>query len=194
MTYKPPQNNIPHSIPGHISQDEGLWLSKMAKNRVVLEIGCFRGRSTAYLSSTATHVVTCDSFAGQASLRGDQTPVDFREVEREWKLNIEHLGFSEKATLYSSRSEHAFEEIAHAFGRSFYFMFIDGGHDEKSLRADVLYSSLLENHGVIAFHDYFDSRYPAVKTIVDSWRAETDLITEPFHTINSISAYQILHQ
>ncbi|MCW3126042.1 MAG: hypothetical protein JWO03_1700 [Bacteroidetes bacterium] len=178
-------------IVGHISKDEGLWLSQVSADCQVLEIGCFRGKSTAYIASTANFVVCCDGFCGQKILRTDQKPVDFTEVKRDFEKNLKALGLYDRIKLYPKISELAFEEISVNHGKSFQVAFIDGGHDEASVLADLKYSDLILNGGIIAFHDYHDIRYPDVKKTVDRWSLNNSSRIKKFSSIGTIQAFHL---
>lgn len=51
----------------------------------------------------------------------------------------------------------------HDFG----LVFVDGGHDDESVRADMRFTELLSPGGVIAFHDYCSAKFPGIKRVVD---------------------------
>jgi predicted O-methyltransferase YrrM len=48
-------------------------------------------------------------------------------------------------------------------GEGFDLIFVDGGHDRATVESDfAFYCPLLSGHGLIAFHDAVDERFPAV--------------------------------
>ena len=156
-------------IPGHLSLEEGLWLSCIAKGRIGLEIGSYKGRSSCFIGLTAKILFCCDAFCGQKKIRSDQNIVDFREVRSAWHANVLSHELIAQIELIESRSEEAFDVIREKCSGQLDFIFIDGGHDFESIRQDLKYTKLLVEGGVVAVHDYFYSYYPGVTMAVGQW-------------------------
>ncbi len=160
---------LPQLIPGHTSVQEGDWLRAMARAKTVLEIGAFRGRSTAYLASSAASLLTCDHFCGQKKLRLGQRIVDMRKVERDWRDTVALLGIQHKVTLFRMSSHDCYNILQAEGVRGLGLVFVDGGHDDATVERDTRFAEMLCVQGVIAFHDYHSARFPTIKDVVDAW-------------------------
>lgn len=58
-------DDLPEDLPqGFLDHAEGRALSLLARGKQVLEVGCWKGRSTVCLARTARQVVTVDWFRG----------------------------------------------------------------------------------------------------------------------------------
>ena len=163
---------LPSDIRGHVTLAEGEWLVKMADSKRVLEIGSFRGRSTAFLASKASIVIACDSFCGQKKLLPGQKRLQMEKIERAWHRNMKALGYSRKVWLIKSYSEDLLEALDTMNLRCFGLVFIDGGHDYEIVLKDTNLSRFLEKDGMIAFHDYHSHRFTYVRNAVDLWSQE----------------------
>ena len=76
----------PHDIPGYLDVDEGEWLALQAHGGTAIEIGCFRGRSTAFLATSARRVYVCDHFRGQPVKPPEADQVNFMQVQQDFQL------------------------------------------------------------------------------------------------------------
>ncbi|MBP3954180.1 class I SAM-dependent methyltransferase [Gemmata sp. G18] len=142
-------------VPGWLSCAEGRALWELARDKRVLELGRFHGRSTVALAQSARAVVSVDVL-DPAHAAG-------------W---LERFGVSGNVTLLQSK----FAEIDPRLG-PFDLIFVDGEHDEANVRADVeLALSLLAPGGCLAFHDYPDPSWPDVRRVVDAIAAERGLV------------------
>jgi len=62
------------AIPGWCSDVEAAALQEIAKGKIVLEIGTWKGRSAIAMASTAKHVVCVDTFEGDG-FAGPSNPI-----------------------------------------------------------------------------------------------------------------------
>ena len=62
------------AIPGWCSDVEAAALQDMAKGKIVLEIGTWKGRSAIAMATTAKHVVCVDTFEGD-DFAGKSNPI-----------------------------------------------------------------------------------------------------------------------
>lgn len=185
----------PDEIPGHISRAEGEWLRRMAAGKVVLEIGCFRGRSTAFLGASAALVLSCDHFQGQRVLRPGQRRLDMRCVERDWHENVRQHGIAERVTLLRMDSRECLRALANTGRHTPDLVFVDGGHDAETVEHDTRFADLLAPNGVIAFHDYHFENVPDVRRVVDAWfgREDSRARFRRIPGVGSIGAFGRLH-
>jgi hypothetical protein len=136
-------------IEGWLTPEEGAALASLAKDKIVLELGSFKGRSTVCMAEVAHHVVTVDWHGGDA----DGVPAgSFPDLEK----NIQASGVKGVA-LVNKR----FEELDDFFLKAHRFdlVFVDGQHDAASVKRDA---EIAKRTGasVIAFHD---ATYPSVQ-------------------------------
>jgi Ser/Thr protein kinase RdoA (MazF antagonist) len=180
----------PSDVPGHITPHEGSWLADLARGGVVIEIGTYRGRSTCFLAKEACIVVTCDPFCGQHAPRPEQHRVDFNEVRRNWAENTNACGVRHRVVLLELLSKEAYLILEQNVPAIFDLAFIDGSHDESDLRGDVRFANFLRVGGIIAFHDYVDSRYPDVQRIIDQWELSFGDAFELIPAVGTIRAFR----
>jgi predicted O-methyltransferase YrrM len=134
-------------------------VNKASDGDSMLEIGCYMGKSTAYLCERIKlsgkkidlHVVdlfdTSSIFQSElynGIIKGEHT------LEQIFDINMEQLGF--KPTKYKGLSN----QMPTKFKDDFFSMiFIDGSHDYKSVIEDMeLYYPKLKSGGIFAGHDY----------------------------------------
>lgn len=162
------------AIEGWMHDDELAWLARLAaKSGVFVEIGVWRGRSTACLAEHCRGlVIAIDHFMGDAD-----TAPHFADrpdgLRRECLRNLsEFLGAGRLLLLEKSSHEAApllAELLRH---RPADVVFIDGDHSPGGVLADIEdYSPLLRPGGVLCGHDI---DFPAVRRAVDQalpgWR------------------------
>lgn len=181
------------AIPGHLGLEEGLWLSSIAEDRIALEIGSYKGRSSCFIGLTAKKLFCCDAFCGQKRIRPDQNIVDFREVRRAWHTNVLNHELRAQVELIEMRSEDAFDVIREKCSGQLGFIFIDGGHDFESVRQDLNYTKLLIEGGVVAVHDYFHPDYPGVAKAVDQWAMNNRSRFKKLKSIGSMVAFSAIN-
>ncbi len=142
-------------VPGWLSYSEGRALWELARDRRVLELGRFHGRSTVALAQSVREVVSVDAL--------DPAPA------AGW---LERFGVADRAELRRG----TFAEVVPPL-EPFELVFVDGEHDAASARADVdLALSVLAPGGVLACHDYPDPSWPDVRRVVDAAAAERGLV------------------
>lgn len=121
---------------GWLTEEEAAQLADLARDRTVLELGAWKGRSTFVLARTALHVVSVDRHLGIPGHGGDSLA--------EYLENVR--GLANVSPVVSH-----FEEIVPLLGH-FDLVYIDGDHDEASVYRD---STLALPHcDTIAFHDW----------------------------------------
>lgn len=147
---------VPGVFPGEISgwllPSEGSKLAELATDKNVLEIGSYCGLSTVCMARTANHVTALDYFDG----RGTPSP---QNTLAQFTANIARYGLTDKVT--ACKPGQALPR------RKYDLVFIDADHSEEAVEADVqLAMSVLEDNGLIAFHDYKHPVHPGIATVV----------------------------
>jgi hypothetical protein len=139
---------FPDEIPGWFTRAEcGTW-SLWCRDRDVLELGRYHGRSTVVAALSARKVVSLD-----------------RESEQPADLWLQRYGIRHKVWLRRG----LFAELVASSGGPFSACLIDGDHDRPSVEADIAaVVPHLTPGAVIGFHDYGDPAHPHVKPAVDA--------------------------
>jgi MMP 1-O-methyltransferase len=153
------------SIQGWLSEGEATHLYHFAKKvpagGTILEIGCWKGKSTFCLAKGApqAQVISIDPFnaAGESD-----SLVEYAEKKGELSLleqyqaNLERLGVAQnvKALVgYSSAFVNEFED------QSLDLLFIDGDHSREGAEFDFThFGNKVKIGGYIIFHDYRPSK------------------------------------
>lgn len=167
---------FPHEVDGWLTEREGVALAACARDKRVLEIGSYCGRSTICLAQTATHVTAMDWWDGRA------TPAP-RDTLGEFVANLRRYDVAEKVETVSPDDDIPLPYYDLAF--------IDGAHDLESVRIDRDKAmTRLYPTGLLAFHDYrthsgeFDGRWdPGVTQAVHELIADGGEILERYDTL-----------
>ncbi len=145
-------HNYP-DIEGWSTEGKLDWLRKRVRETEplggpVLEIGVFCGKSTAVLTENEAQVVCVDNF------QGADPNFPERNTIGDFYWNMGRLG-RDNFTLYAMRSE---EFFAIDRQEAFRFIFVDGGHDYKTARADIVSAwSVLKWGGWLVVDDVLPS-------------------------------------
>jgi len=148
------------NVRGWLTEPEGNELSRLAKDKVVLEIGTFCGRSTLAMVKTARKVFCLDTFAGYAEPGMGNTL-------NEALCNFDRSEHRDKIVIIKGRQEDVLPTMdLSEIGLVFY----DADHSEQSTARGIrlLEAAGLPETAAIAFHDYHDLD-PGVVRAVDSW-------------------------
>ena len=130
---------FPEDVDGWLTIWEGLKLSELAKDKRVLELGSYCGRSTICLAQTACYVVSIDPHDG----RGTPTQTDTFDT---FKANL---------ARYDIKNVDAYQTTEIPVGEEFDLVFIDASHDYESVCKDIeRATAVLPYDGLIVFHDY----------------------------------------
>lgn len=178
-------------IAGWLSPNEASVLYDLAKESQgpIVEIGSWRGKSTAALALGSMHgnyqpVYAIDNFAPVvATSNGHVTQASSPELLRS---NLDAAGVNGLVHIVAKASEEAIADVP----KSIDVLFIDGAHDYESSKRDLeLYLPLVRIGGRVAIHDCHEAD-PGVVQAVDEvmsanpaewrcrWRADTAVIFE----------------
>lgn len=132
----------PNLVKGWLSDAEGKALAALAKDKVVLEIGTYFGRSTVYMAQHAKIVHAVDWHVGDKGIGTSVTIPELIATLAEYEVNdrvMIHIGRISDMPLPS----HYFD-----------MAFIDGDHDLPGVISDCeLSARVVKPGGVIAMHD-----------------------------------------
>ena len=138
----PRNDGVRTTLPdGWLSPVEIKELQRLAKDRTVLELGAWKGRSTVVMSEVATYVVSVDRHQGIPEREGVESLSDYLANVR---------GLDNVAIVIAQ-----FDRIVPLFDSFFNLCFIDGSHDEQSVYEDAMMAmEHLDGYGTICFHDW----------------------------------------
>lgn len=133
-----------------VTREECEALAAIAKDKVVLEMGSWLGRSTIAMASVAQAVHSVDTHKNENM---EALPNSFEEFVK----NLESHGVKDKVHFYVGR----FEDVVPRLKGPFDVVFIDGDHTLRVVArdTDLALKALTPPtspypRGVLAFHDY----------------------------------------
>ncbi len=155
-------------IPGMMPAPQLDYLAEQASlHQRVVEIGCWRGRSTRALCDNCPGTVTAvDTWLGSPGLEDEILFMEEISQDPDWLYHefqhnlagVTNLEIVRKSSLVAANF------FAMEKKRTFDFIFIDGLHDYENVKRDIsAWLALLETGGVMAGHDF---GFPEVKKAV----------------------------
>lgn len=162
------------ALAGLITPEIGGVLRRLAaevpSDQAIVEIGSFKGMSTAHLAAGSKDGYGAPVFAVDAwdlpgnvyGKHGYSAPI----VREEFEAQLRQVKLWSRVTPIRGFSI----EVASAWsGPSVGLLFIDGDHAERSVRGDVeAWTPHLAEHHVVAFDDIDTPRNPGVRAVVDT--------------------------
>jgi len=161
-------------LPGLITNDQGRLLSAMAREvppaEAIVEIGSYKGKSTCYLAHGAKRNGVVVYAIDPWDLSGNQTG-KHRYAEpatREAFLkNVKDLGLSNIAPIQGFSSL-VVTDWPSLCGKKIGLLYIDGDHEENSVREDInAWNPWLSDSAIIAFDDLDTKKNPGVRAVVN---------------------------
>jgi hypothetical protein len=147
-------------IRGWLSQDEGMVLEELARDKDVLEIGSYCGLSTVWMARAAKSVTCVDPFDGRGTPRPEDTMMEFLD-------NLKRHGVSNRVSYLRGTTKESAPLLTQG---KFDLAFLDGSHDEESVWTDYRVAcQKLKNTGLVGFHDYGSE--VGVTSVVDKLEA-----------------------
>jgi hypothetical protein len=145
---EPEGTSFPEEVPGLGTRAEYELWRESCRDRDVLELGRYHGRSALMAALSARRVVSLD-----------------RTSAWEADLWLQRYGVRHRVWL----REGEFAELAGTSGGPFTGCLIDGDHSRWSVEADVAAAlPHLAVGAVIGFHDYSAPAHPAVRLVADA--------------------------
>ena len=131
-------------IDGWLEPDVGEKLQELVFLKSVLEIGCYKGKSTICMALKAHSVLSIDTFCADNS---GQTQQSFLTTLEEFKKNIS--GFGNVSYIIGESPKDI------PIDRTYDFIFVDGFHEGSHVKKEIeVLKDFLRVDGIIAFHDY----------------------------------------
>ncbi len=152
-------------IKGWMTKAELELLAQLAsESEIIVEFGCYHGRSTRALGDNTKGIVYAVDTWGKEYWDYDGNPINLmhdNSVET-FKENLWDLVKAGKVIPCVGKS------IFFNLDRLADFIFIDADHRYESVRDDIVRAKqLIKPGGIIAGHDYTDGYSPGVKKAVD---------------------------
>jgi hypothetical protein len=156
------------AIKGWMTDQELAFLAKQAqKSKVIIEVGCFLGRSTRALADNTDGVIyAVDPWRG--AVYNDDGTVAFMSNDDDFNqfyCNLYRYVESEKVIICRSLFEE-WQGINHPSVFNCDFLFLDGDHRYDSVIRDIELA-LKFNPKVLAGHDYGCVYWPGVQKAVN---------------------------
>lgn len=152
-------------IEGFMRSFELEWLAEAAsKSKVIVEFGCFQGRSTRALADNCDGVIyAIDPWDG-LYFNNDNT--EYKGIDTDcyeiFKNNLNDHINSGKVVPYKMKSTDFKLDINPDM------VFIDGDHRYEAVKADIEIAKRILKKGIISGHDYiYEGLWPGVKKAVD---------------------------
>jgi predicted O-methyltransferase YrrM len=151
------------AIPGTSSAREGMLLAHLARQSppggVFVEIGAFKGKTTAWLVEAAEHhasrptVVSIDPHQGMGHWHPRSTWEEFQQTVQRFQLQARGL-----EVLRAKSSD-----VAPTWRRPISFLWIDGSHEYEDVAGDIngFVPHVLPG-GWVVFDDAADAEFPGV--------------------------------
>jgi predicted O-methyltransferase YrrM len=154
---------------GWLTEEEAGALQSLATDRLVLEIGSWRGRSTVALARVAGHVVSVDHHLGSAEHERYEPSLPI------FLANLESRGLRSKVSVCVMDSRH----LGFFRPTSFDLVFVDGAHDFGSAVRDLRFAfRLVKTAGAVAVHDYRPKTTSEAGVVVSSFPQVVNAVNE----------------
>lgn len=150
-------------IPGLYRKSEAGYLLKLAQRRgLLVEIGCWQGRTTSLLVQGAktwnASVVTIDPFTPMPNGNIQSSP----EL---WRANLKRVGLTAPELIVSTS-----DDAARDWTREISLLFVDGAHSQMAVMHDLRnWTPFIKVGGVLALHDMFYPSITGVALAVADW-------------------------
>lgn len=152
--------------PGWLSDAEQQCLAELAKDRDVIEVGTFLGRSTVVMARVAKSVLTIDPHTGSHEVRESSDHSELGHLLRQPDGSydslpacieyLQHFGVRDKVIVVVGR----FEDVARRFNmKVFDLAFVDGDHSLASAYHDGMQAMRIARR--VVFHDH-EATWPGV--------------------------------
>lgn len=149
------------AIDGWMSPTELKWLARVAKESTnILEVGCYKGRSTRALVDNTSGVVTAvDPWVGPY-IKVDGKPLF--DQAKSWPEFLQNLSNADNLKIVKLHFDQFYSD------EKYDFIFLDGDHLYDMVVHDINKAlTMLTPRGILAGHDYGHIDWPGVKQAVD---------------------------
>lgn len=133
------------------------WLARQAKEcERIIEVGVYQGRTTRTLLDNSTAHIWCI----------DTWTASRKHLKKTFMENVADA--LPRITVMHMPSAEAVKLLEKSHGQVFDMVFIDGSHEYKGARSDILeYRKLVKPGGLLCGHDYSPAAWPGVVQAVN---------------------------
>ena len=168
--------NLYRHVAGWLFDNEFRMLSYLAKDKKVLEIGCYQGRSTVAMAETAKSIVSVDYFHGDdytASVGHVDTPEVRKQIMMAWVQNTAHA--EEKCSLFMGDM---YKILPLLDPNDFDLIFFDADHTREACQYffNWIDEGEIKDDVVVTLHDYKPGQGPKWEEgveVMDEWHARS---------------------
>ncbi len=165
-----------NKVKGWLTGEEAEFLKEISRDKDVLEVGPYMGRSTVCIARTAKSVITIDTFKHEDNETGQTDSytsiVPFLQNTLEFDNIITIIGKS-------------VDVAKHIKDNSKDIIFIDGSHKYEDVKDDIrVWKPKLKKGGYMLFHDYYGG-FTGVAKSVNEWK-------KPERVIGTIAVVKII--
>ena len=166
------QKAVDLGIDGWMEQRELQFLRKQANNMdTVVEIGCWKGRSTKALLESEAVVYAVDHWKGSDDIR---ELAESENIEAEFDKNVGMFENLKKVKMSSLEAAKKFNGNGGGFPNQVDMVFIDASHEYKDIKSDIE-AWLPKAKKVICGHDY-SLKWPGViKAVNEKFKDKIEL-------------------
>lgn len=144
---------------GWLTDGEAADLQALARGKLVLEIGSYKGRSTIAMARVALHVVAVDWHRGSEEFAS----IGAQPSLAEFIANLDKHGVRDKVSVCvmdAARLERLFRPA------TFDLVFVDGAHDFGSVMRDCETAlKLVRTAGHVVCHDYANPWFQVIHAV-----------------------------
>ena len=151
------------NIDGFLSDNEAIALykyaSKLSDNNTIVEIGCWKGKSTYCLAKglSTGNIIVIDPFdaSGDDASKNDyENKKGDKPLLEQFKKKMEQYKLLDKIIIMRGLSNDFVGQI-----KKINMLFIDGNHSKESCEFDYInYSFVISSGGFLLLHDFYESR------------------------------------
>lgn len=148
------------TIQGWLTRHEVAVLQRLAGGGLAVNVGVWKGRSTAAVAEVAECVIAVDHFLGS----GEPAHLADGDLPRLEEIAGENLAGYQNVDIWPMESVEAAEVLEGEAD----LVFLDAGHEYDDVAADVAaWWPKVAEGGYLVVHDYGEPAFPGVKLAVD---------------------------
>jgi SAM-dependent methyltransferase len=161
-------------IQGWKTVEELVWLARhAAKSNLVIDVGCWRGRTTKIMSAVCPGVVIAvdhlrSPYTGETARNEIVKKSPDLEIYSSFLSNLRDEMRALKVVCVHADGDDVYQPVEQFLnGRKVDMAWIDGDHDYADVKRDILkYGAMVRPGGILCGHDY-EPAFPGVVRAVE---------------------------
>lgn len=166
--------SVGSAIQGWKTPEELVWLARhAAKSSVVIDVGCWRGRTTKIMAAVCPGVVIAvdrltGTYTGETARNNILRSLEPLSIAKDFFDNLREEITKGKVHAILLNEDSVRQAVKNYLdGATADFVWIDGDHAYGDVKDDILsYGALLKPGGILSGHDYEPS-FPGVMKAVE---------------------------